>query len=154
MVSQVNAKRLAAGKSSLGWINPSLYSLASSIILNDITSGNNNCVEQNSDNTPDYPYYFCCAQGFNAMPGWDPVTGLGSVNYTAFETVFFALGDITPSSSSDKSKDLSAGAVAGIVIGILAFLAIVGGLAFFLLRRPHAIPNAGVEKNIPLSSKV
>jgi hypothetical protein len=154
MVSQVNAKRLAAGKSSLGWINPSLYSLASSILLNDVTSGNNNCVEQNSDDIPDAPYYFCCAQGFSAAPGWDPVTGIGSVNYTAFEIAFFALGNVTSSPSGSSSNKLSAGAIAGIVIGGVAFAAIVGGLAFFLLRRKHVIPNADVQKSIPLSSTV
>ena len=47
MVSLVNSRRLLAGKSNLGWINPALYSVAASspeIILNDVVTGENNCV--------------------------------------------------------------------------------------------------------------
>ena len=69
MVSLVNAARKKAGKSSLGWLNPALYAFSSKFILNDIESGNNKC---NANN-------ICCPQGFTAAPGWDPVTGLGSV---------------------------------------------------------------------------
>ena len=72
MVSLVNAARQAAGKSPLGWLNPALYAFSSKFV-HDITSGNNKC----DSGTPYSPY--CCAQGFYAAPGWDPVTGLGSV---------------------------------------------------------------------------
>ena len=100
MVAQVNAARLAAGKSSLGWINPSLYALSSSIILNDITAGINNCAAG---------AVVCCGQGFPAATGWDPVTGIGSVNFTAFRQTFMALGNLpnvptlapTPSTGSN-----------------------------------------------------
>jgi tripeptidyl-peptidase I len=84
MVSLVNSARIDAGKSSLGWINPSIWTLHDSFILNDITSGINNCAASG---------YICCSQGFSAVPGWDPSTGWGSVNFTAFYNVFFALGD-------------------------------------------------------------
>ena len=67
MVSLVNAARQAIGKPSLGWINPALYKLSHKFI-NDITSGDNTC-----------SVGFCCTSGFYAAPGWDPVTGLGSV---------------------------------------------------------------------------
>lgn len=70
MVSLVNSARKAAGKSALGWLNPALYAFSSQIILNDITKGNNLCTAQKAA---------CCKQGFYAAPGWDPVTGLGSV---------------------------------------------------------------------------
>jgi tripeptidyl-peptidase-1 len=42
MISLVNAARVNNGLSTLGWLNPSLYSMASNFV-NDITSGNNNC---------------------------------------------------------------------------------------------------------------
>ncbi len=84
MVSLVNAKRLAAGKGSLGWLNPSLYTYYRQIILNDVTSGFNNCVVDAT---------VCCSQGFRAAPGWDPLTGLGSINFGNFESQFFQLGD-------------------------------------------------------------
>jgi subtilase family serine protease len=53
----------------LGFINPALYKLAAgssySQDFNDITAGNNAY-------TPTH------VQGYNAAPGWDPVTGLGT----------------------------------------------------------------------------
>jgi kumamolisin len=53
----------SAGKRA-GFINPTLYANPSA--LTDITQGNNN--------------------GYNAGPGWDPVTGLGSPVGTAVQT--------------------------------------------------------------------
>jgi len=90
MVSLVNAARKAAGKSSLGWLNPALYAFSSKFILNDITSGNNKC---NANN-------LCCSQGFTAAAGWDPVAGLGSVNFTAFKQVFLSLSSGSQDSAS------------------------------------------------------
>ena len=71
MTSLVNARRAAAGAGGVGWINPSIY--ANPGAFNDITSGNNSCTEA-----------FCCAIGFEAVPGWDPATGFGSVDYAKF----------------------------------------------------------------------
>jgi hypothetical protein len=53
---------------NLGFINKGLYSIGQtphlySASLNDVTSGNNS---------------FGGVTGFNAGPGWDPTTGLGS----------------------------------------------------------------------------
>ena len=66
IISLINNERLAAGKSPLGFLNPWLYQ--NPTIFTDITSGSN-------------PYD--CCQGFQAAPGWDPVTGLGTPIYTA-----------------------------------------------------------------------
>jgi hypothetical protein len=80
-ISNINAARLAIGKGSVGWINPALYTKGSSFV-NDITSGNIKCV---ADGT-------CCSTGFYATAGWDPATGLGSVNYGKMAPFFVALG--------------------------------------------------------------
>jgi hypothetical protein len=80
-ISNINAARLAIGKGSVGWINPTLYTKGSSFV-NDITSGNIKCV---ADGT-------CCTTGFYATAGWDPATGLGSVNYGKMSSLFVALG--------------------------------------------------------------
>jgi len=61
----LNDHRLAHGKPSLGFINPLIYSKASSG-FNDITSGSN----------PG-----CGTEGFTAVKGWDPVTGLGTPDF-------------------------------------------------------------------------
>lgn len=68
VVSLINDELIAAGKSSLGFINPFLYANPSA--LNDITSGDN----------PG-----CNTNGFSASSGWDAVTGLGSPNYAALK---------------------------------------------------------------------
>jgi tripeptidyl-peptidase-1 len=82
MVALVNAARLANGQSTLGWMNPSLYKNFDSIVLNDVTSGNNLCGRQN------FFVCDCCSVGFHASSGWDPVTGLGSVNFEKFYNTF------------------------------------------------------------------
>jgi len=73
MISLLNSARMNAGKSSLGFINPFLYSVSSTPgIFNDFTTGDNKCTEN------------CCSKyGFMAATGWDPVTGLGSPNFPA-----------------------------------------------------------------------
>ncbi|KAF8998513.1 peptidase S8/S53 domain-containing protein [Cyathus striatus] len=63
--SLLNDFRLANGKTSLGFVNPLLYSTASTG-FNDITSGSN----------PG-----CGTTGFTAGKGWDPVTGLGTPDF-------------------------------------------------------------------------
>jgi tripeptidyl-peptidase-1 len=67
LISLVNSQRIAAGKSSLGWFNPALYSMYNSdnSMVNDVISGENNCTAGE----------VCCEQGFNAAAGWDPLTG-------------------------------------------------------------------------------
>jgi subtilase family serine protease len=59
---------------NLGFINPALYQIAASSNyardFHDITVGNNTVTPQNG----------VTVQGFNAGPGWDPVTGLGTPN--------------------------------------------------------------------------
>lgn len=59
MISLINSKRLASGKSALGFINPSLYTRATSF-NHDITMGDNCCTSG----------YICCDQGFAATTGW------------------------------------------------------------------------------------
>lgn len=81
LLSNINAARMAIGKGSVGWVNPAIYSKYTAF-ARDITSGDNRCVANGK----------CCAQGFSAVPGWDPTSGLGSVNYGNMETFFLTLG--------------------------------------------------------------
>ncbi|KAF9645510.1 subtilisin-like protein [Thelephora ganbajun] len=65
VVSLLNDARITAGLPSLGFLNPWLYTEGFKG-LNDIVSGNN----------PG-----CGTDGFKAVKGWDPVTGLGTPNF-------------------------------------------------------------------------
>jgi len=87
LVTLVNNARLNAGKSPVGFLNPALYKLAVSTpgIFNDITVGENNCCAGQQ------PSIICCQYGFNATVGWDPLTGLGSVNFANFLAALTAL---------------------------------------------------------------
>ena len=91
LFSNINAARIAVGKGSIGWVNPALYK-NSNLFVNDITSGNNKCTSSSVVGAPNG--FVCCSQGFFTAPGWDPVTGLGSLNYGKMESAFLALGDV------------------------------------------------------------
>ncbi|EIN09489.1 subtilisin-like protein [Punctularia strigosozonata HHB-11173 SS5] len=70
IVALLNDFRLSNGKSSLGFLNPLLYSATTG--LTDITSGSN----------PG-----CSTNGFTARAGWDPVTGLGTPDFGRLQSV-------------------------------------------------------------------
>eukprot|EP00042_Codosiga_hollandica_P049628 m.579807 g.579807 ORF g.579807 m.579807 type:complete len:116 (+) comp57927_c0_seq2:1444-1791(+) len=65
IISLLNDIRLASGQSTLGFLNPLLYSNPSA--LRDIVAGCN---------------VGCGSSGlaFCAIPGWDPVTGIGALS--------------------------------------------------------------------------
>ena len=59
MIALVNDQLLNAGRPTLGFLNPLLYSSAAAAgVFNDITTGSN---------------VGCGTAGFPAMPGWDAV---------------------------------------------------------------------------------
>jgi len=70
----------ALGK-NVGYVNPLLYTSGVAAVLHDITSGSNG--------------------GYNAGPGWDPCTGLGTPNGAA---LLSALQNAPASSSQAASK--------------------------------------------------
>jgi len=74
IINRINEERLAIGKSTVGFINPVLY--AHPYVLNDITNGTNAA---------------CYEGGFDAVEGWDPVTGLGTPNYPRMLALFLSL---------------------------------------------------------------
>ncbi|KAK6069260.1 Pro-kumamolisin [Seiridium cupressi] len=71
IIAMINDERLVLGKSTVGFINPILY--ANSQIFDDVTEGSN---------------YNCRRPAFNAIQGWDPVTGLGTPNYERMLELF------------------------------------------------------------------
>ncbi|RDX54178.1 subtilisin-like protein [Lentinus brumalis] len=67
IIALLNDQLLTAGKPKLGFLNPLLYSSTSAAAFTDITSGSN----------PG-----CGTDGFSSDVGWDPVTGLGTPDYS------------------------------------------------------------------------
>ncbi|KAJ7093316.1 subtilisin-like protein [Mycena belliarum] len=76
ILTLINDARLAAGKGPIGWINPTIYSSAFASAFNDVTNGTN----------PG-----CGTNGFSAVKGWDPVTGLGTPNFPKLVNLWRAL---------------------------------------------------------------
>ncbi|KAH9056375.1 subtilisin-like protein [Lactarius vividus] len=74
IISLLNDYRISRGKAPLGFLNVLLYGRCLSG-LNDITSGSN----------PG-----CNTGGFSAVPGWDPVSGLGSLDFERLVAILSA----------------------------------------------------------------
>ena len=70
LVALLNDVRLAKGLPSLGWLNPLLYKHPEA--FTDITKGGNPA---------------CGGKGFSAAAGWDPVTGLGTLDFAAWQRI-------------------------------------------------------------------
>lgn len=82
ILSLVNDKLLNAGKPQIGFANPLLYTMAAEhpAAFNDVTEGTNACSRN-----------YCCLFGYQASPGWDPATGLGSPNFPEFSSYILKL---------------------------------------------------------------
>jgi tripeptidyl-peptidase I len=83
MISLINAEREKEGLGTVGFINPTLYSVNNTEKYNDITIGSNNCCSSSDSKSA-----YCCRGGFEARKGWDPVTGHGSVMYDNLLSMF------------------------------------------------------------------
>ncbi|KAI9450434.1 subtilisin-like protein [Lactarius psammicola] len=88
IISLLNDYRISKGRPPLGFLNPRLYGsgLAG---LNDITSGSN----------PG-----CGTDGFPAVVGWDPVTGLGTPNFVKLQNIVVPPAGSPPSGPSQGNQ--------------------------------------------------
>ncbi|KAF8265866.1 subtilisin-like protein [Lactarius quietus] len=75
IISLLNDYRLSIGRKPLGFLNPWLYGLGRAGIT-DIKSGSN----------PG-----CGTEGFPAIVGWDPVTGLGSPDFLDLQDILYRM---------------------------------------------------------------
>lgn len=74
ILTLINQQRLKAGKSSVGFVNPTAY--AHPEVFNDVTLGSNKG---------------CGVEGWEAVAGWDPATGLGTPNYPKMLELWMSL---------------------------------------------------------------
>lgn len=74
IMTLINEERTMVGKGPVGFINPVLYE--NPWVFNDIKNGSN----------PG-----CGSQGFSAVEGWDPVTGLGTPQFPKLLALFLSL---------------------------------------------------------------
>lgn len=74
IITLINEQRLQIGKSTVGFINPIVYQHPE--MFTDVTHGNN----------PG-----CDTTGFDAVQGWDPVTGMGTLKWKPAKDVWMGL---------------------------------------------------------------
>merc|ERR1719231_262197 len=137
LLTLVNEYRVRSGGTTLGFINPFLYRNASQYKV-DVTSGHNRCTAATGCNN-------CCNAGFTADVGWDPVTGLGYLDYSNFFTVFTGVDMVTdiviPSESDDDEFRFQLGFSSRNLGELVGFLIIIGGILFSALFCLHRYCN-------------
>ena len=84
MISLLNSQLLSQGRPKLGWMHPLLYQNADRFV-SDVVQGDNKCSADPAR---------CSLQGFYATRGWDPVTGLGVLDFDRLQK--FLIGTPTP----------------------------------------------------------
>ncbi|KAG9394508.1 Pro-kumamolisin, activation domain [Carpediemonas membranifera] len=128
LVTLLNDARLRHGLSSMGFINPWLYETSRTHpeCFVDIVTGNNRCGSMGSA---------CCPQGFEAAPGWDSVTGLGTPVWECLRDV--AIG--SPESTSTTEFPLMWRIVFAFtlvaVIGVMLCNAVIGTRVVLMGRK-------------------
>ena len=85
IVGLINSARLAAGKKTVGFLNPALYQVAANdaTVFHDITLGDNSCTEGGCNGGK--------CTGFGAVAGFDAATGFGTPDVSKLITAFVAL---------------------------------------------------------------
>lgn len=87
--NRINEERLNVGKGPIGFANTALYKAYDNgfEFFNDITTGDQRLGGQYSARYPSA----CGNNGFSAVEGWDPVTGLGTPKYDKLVKYFVRL---------------------------------------------------------------
>ena len=109
-------------------MNPFLYQYSSNFI-NDITTGNNKGLEADSNQ---FFTTTCnvCEYGFYSSIGYDPVTGLGTINYEAFSATALSVS---------KRNPLKSWQIALIVIGGVIVIAAVAYASLIYYRKRQRV---------------
>ncbi|KAF6823411.1 tripeptidyl peptidase precursor [Colletotrichum plurivorum] len=74
MIALANDKRMRKGKAPLGFLNPLLYSDKVRAAIDDVKSGSSGSCPKGDQ----------VESGWEATSGWDPATGLGTLNFAKF----------------------------------------------------------------------
>jgi tripeptidyl-peptidase-1 len=139
-VSLANVARKAEGKSLMGWLNPFLYQNYKEF-THDIIEGKNNCTGV-SETTP--RQITCCLEGYSATDGWDPVTGLGSIDHKKF--VASAMSVKETSTTTDKSKPVKKKSTFKIIflVAVILVALIIVGIFYCACKQQNSAKNGQV----------
>lgn len=146
MISLLNAARAAQNKSSLGFLNPTLYATGQNSttgLFNDVTAGHTKCMSYGGD-TPSSAV--CCNSGFYATTGWDPVTGWGSINFDNLGAMFDTPAPYTypKNNGRDASLNIDMPTLALIIIvGATLTGAVLAGIIYATCFAKKRTPQSG-----------
>lgn len=88
ILNRINEKRFSIGKGPIGFANPAIYAMNDyGGCFNDITVGDQSL----GGAAGDRGYSACGNNGFSAVEGWDPVTGMGTPIYDVWENYFIQI---------------------------------------------------------------
>lgn len=129
MISLTNAYLANQNKPPMGWVNPFLYQYSSKF-FSDVTSGSNKGLSGSTN-------CYVCQYGYYAGVGWDPVSGLGTLNLQSF---MYMASNIT---TAKPPSTLSSTATWVIVVAVIGALIVVASLVsigywFYTKRRTAA----------------
>lgn len=143
MISLINAARAAENKTSLGFLNPTLYAYGrqknTKMMFNDVVSGYNKCMsDQDGEDV------VCCESGFYAAPGWDPLTGMGSIQFNQLVEMFTSpvAYNYPPNNGRDLLVDLTDLTTIVLVslVGAVLVATLIGGIVYaacFAVKKSH-----------------
>ncbi|GIZ42092.1 hypothetical protein CKM354_000537200 [Cercospora kikuchii] len=89
IIALLNAKRLQAGKSTLGFLNPWIYGQAFQALTDIVKGGSSGCTGIDKVTGLDTP--FVEGASWKAVEGWDAVTGWGTPDYEKLLELAMAL---------------------------------------------------------------
>mmetsp|Transcript_26476 Transcript_26476/g.36459 ORF Transcript_26476/g.36459 Transcript_26476/m.36459 type:complete len:700 (+) Transcript_26476:293-2392(+) len=136
-VTLINGLRYQKGlKSSIGFINPTLYNNSKS--FKDITSGSNKCCAYTGSNPSSAT---CCSSGFTTATGWDPMTGLGSISFPAMAALFNVTAEYSATTTSSGYTLSTLYIVLISLAGVFVLVACCTGLLFGLKRYRRRSPD-------------
>jgi len=137
VIGILNQQTLAAKKATIGFANPLLYAMAASSprTFTDITTGDNVCPAAQTITNITCP---SSCQGYAAVRGWDPVTGLGVPNVgvmqsTLAQLLIYAQGEQTGSVTGITGGTGAATSVVSRSVWLSLLLVVVGSVLTLLV---------------------
>jgi len=116
IISLINGARSKRGLSTLGFLNPALYSSdVGAGAFNDVVKGDNRACNW-LDSSGTINFLSCSSIGFAASVGWDATTGLGTPKYKALASSLSALSASSP--QDPPPKGLSTAVKIGLGVGL------------------------------------
>ena len=139
------------GSSGLGNINPTLYSLAASTpaAFHDVTKGNNivPCTSGTTGCPATAPFQY----GFNAGPGYDQVTGLGSVDAGKLFTAWAASRTASSITITPSAANVTIGTSVSFAVSVTPTTG-VGTVTFSTLNNGKTTVLGTATLNVPYPS--